>query len=284
MPEGLPGWTDDVGEEEEPRRTTRPWVLVLATVPWLVVLGLVLGGVVSGDRATPAPPETPGEAAGPADAVPEDQPAPPPVHPQEHREPEDTHVPTTADDGPIGAVALAVARAWLTDVGPHLALEGIAPAGDLYLEHGVVERIERHGDHAVVGVLAVVLMRDDDRYTQVVARRLAVPVALGPPVRPAGAPWWLGEVDLTTTPPDPLAEEDAPEVLLELSEALATAGVLDGEVLGASRTDDGWWLTRVGDPDTPHEQGVVWLRPGAAGPVVAGLDGPSEAHEHVHEE
>ena len=285
MPEGLPGWTDDVGDEEAPRRTTRPWVLVLATVPWLVVLGLVLGGVVSGERASlPAPPAAtgaPGEAGdGPAGGVPEDQHAPPP----DHSEPAETRAPTPADGDPVGAIALAVARAWLTDVGPHLALEGIAPRDDLYLEHGVVERIERHGDHAVVAVLAVVLVRDDERYARVVARRIAVPVALGPPVRPAGAPWWLGEVDLTTVPPDPLVEVDDPEVLLELSEALATAGVLDGEVLGASRTDDGWWLTRVGDPDTPGDQVAAWLRPGTTGPVVAGLSSQNGADEHVHEE
>jgi hypothetical protein len=195
-----------------------------------------------------------------------------------------TPTPAAAEGDPVGPVALAVARAWLTDVGPRLELEGIAPRDDLYLEHGVVERIEVHGDHAVVGVLAVVLVREDERYSRVLARRIAVPVALGPPVRPAGAPWWLGEVDLTTVAPDPLVEEDDPEVLLELSEALATAGVLDGEVLGASRTGDGWWLTRVGDPDTPQEQVAVWLRPTPAGPVVAGLSDERGADEHVHEE
>jgi hypothetical protein len=298
MSEGLPGWAEEVGDEERPRRATRPWVLVLATVPWLVVLGLVLGGVVSGDRAAPAAPVAPDEPSThpPApthdapDMEPEDRPTSPPEHDtSEHDGSVATPIPAAAQVDPVGPVALAVARAWLTDVGPRLELEGIAPRDDLYLEHGVVEHIEVHGDHAVVGVLAVVLVREDERYTRVLARRIAVPVALGPPVRPAGAPWWLGEVDLTTVPPDPLVEEDDPEVLLELGEALATAGVLDGEVLGASRTGDGWWLTRIGDPDTPQEQLAVWLRPTPAGPVVAGLSdehGTDErgADEHVHEE
>ena len=301
MPEGLPNWTEDGGDGEEPRRTTRPWVLVLAAVPWLIVLGLVLGGVVSGDRPAPAAPATSGghgtpsthDARGDHDAHDEQAPTPTPDapgmtledHPTAPSEHDESLAPTTAEAGdPVGAVALAVARAWLTDVGPQLALEGIAPHEDLYLEHGAVERIERHGDHAVVGVLAVVLVRDGERYAQVAARRLAVPVSLGPPVRPAGAPWWLGEVDLSTAPPDPLAEEEDPEVLLELGEALTAAGVLDGEVLGASRTDDGWWLARVGDPDAPQGQFAVWLRPGTAGPVVAGLGGASGADEHAHEE
>lgn len=315
MGEGLPGW-DDEERDAAPRRRTRPWVLVLAVVPWLVVLGLVSTGAVPGGRATPAPPAGHGGPPAPEDApAPEDSPshedspahgdpsihedspapgeatAPPPAGVGQHgtaptgapglghAEPHET---TSGAVGPLGAVALAVARAWLTDVGPRLEIEGVEPHADLYLEHGIVERIERHGDHAVVGILAVVLVRDGETYARVEPRRLAVPLALGPPARPAGAPWWLGDVDLSATPPTSLVEEEDPAVLLEISEAVAAAG-LDGEVLDVARTDDGWWLARTTaeeatDPPTP-----LWLRPGADGPVVAGL-APDGGDEHDPEE
>lgn len=313
MDEGLPAWGDAPGEESTPSRRSRPWLLLLGVIPWLIVIGLVaLHLIGDGDRPpTPRASHDP-QTMRPADAEPaETGPADPasnaaPTHAPEERT--STGQPPTSGDeprraeqaaghgpgpqheaeAPLAAVALAVARSWLTDVGPRLEIEGLAPRPDRYLEHAVVERVERHGDHAVARVLAVVLHRDGDRYVEADARRLAVPLRATPTPQPAGPPWWLDEMELTVTPPASLSEVADPDELLALSEALHVAG-LDDELRAAERTPDGWWLARLEDRDAP-----VWLRPGDHGPVLAthppapdapGHDVPThDAPAHDHEE
>lgn len=320
MGEQLPPWVDDESTgDDPPARRTRPWVLGLAVVPWLVVLGLVLSGGIPGGSAShdpaggPEPHQRPsatgeqptagsatdgaGQATSSPPSSPSSSPTPPvaptpgddgePAVADDPREPQAT-VPepggrasvAAVDDGPVGAIALAVARAWLTDVGPRLEVDGIEPHADLYLEHAAVERIERHGDHAVVSLATVVLGRDGEAYSRVASRRLAVPVALGADPRPAGAPWWLGEIELTATPPEPLVEVDDDQLLLSISESLTAAGISAGELLGAARTEDGWWLARIAAPDEETSPTPVWLRPGPDGPVVAGLAPTTDPREH----
>lgn len=292
--EDLPPWAaDEAPADRQPERSRR-WLLGMAALPWLVVVGLVAAGTVprstpdaagtaadatSGEEATPAA----GASGSPQTTDPPDPETTPAVGPDdrgswaEDPESEDpdratgTGEPDTGDTtGAVPAVALAAARAWLTDVGPAIEIEGIEPHRDRYLEHAVVEQVDAHGDHAVVRLLAVVLVRDAERYTRVESRRLAVPVALGHPPRPAGAPWWLDEVELAVTAPEPLKEVDEPEELLSLSEALAAAGLHEPELVGASRTSDGWWLARLATDEAPGDPSVVWLRPGPQGPVLAG--------------
>lgn len=314
--DGLPPWAGDepAADEQPPGRRTRPWVLGLAVVPWLVVLGLVLGGTVPGrpgSQQAPADGTAPSTAPGPSSPQDSGARQEAPAEPGTTAEveagagadagaaaPSEAGGPPVADEaagtssppggtragggrdtGPVEAVALAVARAWLTDVGPRLEIEGIDPHEGLYLEHGVVERVDRHGDHAVASVLAVVLTREGDAYTGVDLRRLAVPVALGAPPRPAGAPWWLGGVEVAPSLPEPLTEVEDPGVLLSISEALAAAGIDGPELVSASRTDDGWWLAHLSGDDGQARPAPVWLRPGPDGPVVAGPAPPPASED-----
>lgn len=135
-------------------------------------------------------------------------------------------------DPAAGAVALAVSRAWLTDAGPDLALEGVEPDRRAYLEHALVRSVERVGqDLAVATVTAVLLDRDGDRYGEVRVRDLLVPLRLtdqGP--RPAGAPWWAAtsvELAVARAPAEPIDDADA---TASVEEALRAAGYRDVEV------------------------------------------------------
>jgi hypothetical protein len=125
------------------------------------------------------------------------------------------------------ALAVVVARAWLTDVDPRLELDGLPSAGTgRYVEHLVVEAVELPApEHAVVTLLAV-LLEGEEELTAVV-RRLAVPIAFdGDGAQPGGTPWWLPEPSLEARPPSTTPVEDLEE-LLAATEALHAAGYTD---------------------------------------------------------
>lgn len=297
MADDLPGWLGAEESDAAPRRPRRRLLLpVVAGLPWLVLLALLLSGGLSvpatsagtsesvGPELDAAPPEEPGPAGTHGHDEPRDEGEPdategldaplgdPPADPSSGSTPDARPVGPAAHDGGWQAMALAVARAWLTDVGPALPIEGMTPQPDRYLEHATVERIDHDGDRAVATVQAVVLERDGEAYAEVALRRLAVPMREhdGMP-RPAGAPWWLPDPSLEPHPPEGEPEDD-PDVRLQVAEALTDAGLSDAEPREVTRIDDDWWVAEIHAelPDGRVVDGPVWLRSGPGGPIVAG--------------
>jgi hypothetical protein len=272
------------------RRAPRRWLLPLLAVPWLVVVALLVLPRTEGS-GTAAPPEDETSTvvlAGPAEAT---------TDPDE-TEPTATGPPSsgppTADDPPAlpgsatvlqleelrgrwrvgpgseeaAALAIAIARSWLTGLGPRLALPGATPEPDTYAEHLVVEAVEQPSERtSVVTVLAIVLTEPEDQEMTVDVRRLAVPLATdqGAP-RPAGAPWLLPGPTLTPAAVD-LVPMDDPEAVDAATTALAVAGLGDLEVR-ALASAEGWPVVATAT-DGSRDQ-TIWLRPHLDGFVVAG--------------
>lgn len=276
----LPHWLAGDEDEPEPDRPRRRWVLpLIAVVPWTVVLAVVLrtappapdpltgppsaspSPVAVGATAPSARPSASRPADGPADGAATVVTSGARVHPRL---------------GDATALATVVARAWITDVGPTLEVEGaeLGRAGDRYAEHLAVEAVDHPAPgHAVVTLLAVVLRRSGDAYDRVEVRRLAVPVVLDADgAAPAGAPWWLPGPSLehrgaVTTP----VEDE--QLLMDAGAALAAAGYRDVDVRALSTTD-GWPLVVHAHAVAPGADGPadhsVWLRQHLDGLVVAG--------------
>jgi hypothetical protein len=298
MRDALPDWLDDA--EDPPPRRRRTALLVLAVLPWLVVLSALVSprlaptptpggddpdagsdaatGDHDGHADAPAPdaagvgvPESTlpgaGEGAAPAEGT-------DPVEPgwwlPEHR---DNGRPGPGD-GVTASVAVAVARAWLTGLPPRLEVGGITPAGDEgYVEHLAVEAIERpEAGAAVVTLLAVLLEVGEEQTADV--RRLAVPLveeAGGP--RPGGSPWWLPAPDLAAVPVDGEPVDD-PALLAAATAAIHGAGLDHLEVVALERTFRWPWIARVRAdgsraPDGEAD-GAVWLRRHLDGFALAG--------------
>jgi hypothetical protein len=125
------------------------------------------------------------------------------------------------------ALAVVVARAWLTDHEPRLAIVDLEPPEvGRYAEHLVVEAVEATAPELTVVTLLAVLLDGQDELTTTV-RRVAVPIALDARgARPAGPPWWLPGPDLTPAPPPTRPVEDAADLLAAV-EALQAAGYED---------------------------------------------------------
>ena len=178
---------------------------------------------------------------------------------------------TEAGPEEAAALAVAVARAWLTGLSPPLHVDGVSPeADDRYAEHVVVEAVEQPGPEAAVVTLLAVVLEGDDLSARV--RRLAVPIAWeqGSP-RPAGQPWWLPGPTLDPLVPDTEPVDD-PDEYLAVLDALAAAGLEDAEVhhLGAT---SGWPVVAEVTATTgggDRIAGPVWLRRHLDGYVVAG--------------
>jgi hypothetical protein len=300
-------WLED-DDASGPTRSTRPRLLVaLATVPWLVVVLLLVAPGRYVDGASPgeptvhapvAPPRpAPGGSAAAAGAS-----NPDPVASTPDASPPGANAPAGWREGPSGdadddllafaelrgrwrveagpeeaaALAVVIARAWLTGLDPQLAIDGIRTPPGGYAEHLVVESVEQPAREAAVVTLLAVLLDGDDGLEAGV-RRLAVPIAWerdGP--RPAGPPWWLPGPALEPLVPERTAME-APEDLLAALEALDAAG-FDVELRSLWGTS-GWPViaevagrTRDGHPVA----GPLWLRRHLGGFVVAGttLAGP----------
>jgi hypothetical protein len=339
-------WSDPPGDwldEDTPRHSGRSRrLLVLAGLPWLVVLAVVVlpAGGPGADRPEPdaGPGHAPGDAgagtheghgspqpepgshgtAGPAEepstpaAEPEGAPEPGPrvSAPETDGGPDPAPpdgagavpLPAAADDDwwlveqrgrwrvaagteEAAAMAVVVARAWLTDLDPRLTLDAIPPAGaGRYVEHLVVEAVEVPLDgHAVVTLLAVLLASEadgDDLVAQV--RRLAVPVAFdGDGARPGGSPWWLPGPSLEARPPT-VTPVDDPDERLAAAEALVAAGYDEVSLERLERTAGPAVLATVSarTPDGEPIDGTVWLRRHVeryvvAGTVLARADGPA---------
>lgn len=263
-----PTWFDDeLDDARRPRR--RVWlVLAAATLPWLVVATLVVrGGPTASAADAPAAPAPAGTVDDTA-AAPRDRTAP-------VDGPDDT-APTagSADlaaiagvggpsSGDVTAVATAVARAWLSDAGPDLTVDGVDPDRRAYLEHVTTRRVALPSETTAVVTLSVVLLvRDDDRYVETVVRHVAVPLTVTDEgVRPAGAPWWLpDETVLTPAPPRSTTVDDA-EHHVAATRALEGAGYEDVELHELAHGDDELAIATVSARTASGEvvAGEVWL-------------------------
>jgi hypothetical protein len=300
-----PRWFDD--DAEPPARSRRlPTLLVAAVVPWVVLAVVLLRGVPTPTATDDALGAGTVTATADDQDPPEDVPpvaGPPPGsgvttsdgddhdhatdHPTEHDHgpdagplaspPEDAHVdgrapldhPTRVAHGVAEALVIAIARAWLSDAGPDLEVEGVEVDRSGYLEHVAVERIVLEGDSsAVATVTIVVLDRDGDRYVGATVRRAAVPLHVtATTVHPAGQPWWLpSPLDLTPRPPETAPVEDE-AVSAAVREALDAAGYRDPTVDELAVTDEGTLVASVTTslPDGVPVRSAVWLRVGADG-------------------
>lgn len=282
MRDELPTWLGEPSDSaEDPRPRRLSLLLAMAAVPWVVMVVLLLGrggdDVAAGhphdSRAVLAAP-TPAPEVGPP--TPE-TPAPTalPALPQAG-----SHVEVRPGD--VAAVVLAVARSWLTGVGPDLGIEGISAAERTYLEHLLIEGVEWVGDDlVVVTVLAAVLTPEEDHYRDVHLRRLAVPVRVAAgAISAAGRPWRLpGPGTVTVEEPVTVAVDD-PFLLQEAAAALQAAG-FHAPVATLALSASGPWIATLEADADPAPQ--VWLVESAAGLRVAGTTGaesmPTESEE-----
>jgi hypothetical protein len=341
-----PHWTaGDLDDDQDDARTPRRsrLLLVLATVPWLVVVWVVgspatspapdtgeaaapssspSAGVAADDEgwdeqpsaatgeqpsaATGEPPgaatgEPPGAATGAATGEPPGGPADqpqdetsegpaPPAAAGEPAEPADAAGPVDdpghdlvlleqrgrwrveAGAEEAAALAVVVARAWLTDHEPRLAIADLAtPEVGRYAEHLVVEAVEATAPELTVVTLLAVLLDGQDELTATV-RRVAVPIAVDARgAQPAGAPWWLPSPDLTPAAPPVRPIEDAAELLTAVG-ALEAAGY---EQVQLDRLEDLGGTAAIATvtartPDGERVDGPVVLRRHVDRYVVAG--------------
>lgn len=275
----LPHWLDDTSDgpaAEGASGRRRALLFAAAAVPWVVVTVLLLRPVPVGDATVTAPSRTPSPRARPT--------APPVAVPTPSASPraEAPEATVLAGGGRVvpglgdaAAVAVIIARAWLTGVPPRLDVPGIAPVTDAYVDHLAVEAIDIPAPGAaVVSVVAVMLEPDGGRYVDATVRRVAVPLhfdAVG--ARPAGEPWWLPSPDLRMSPlrlGEPVTDVD---LLREATSAIEAAGYRRVAVQRAAPTH-GWpfqvHLRGVAPGEADRRRHVVWLRPHLGGFVLAG--------------
>lgn len=250
--------------QDEPRRPRRVALLLVATVPWLVLLVVFVR-----PAATP-----------PAGAVIPTEVATPSVVPSPTRartaEVATVHGNTNATPEAAKALAVVVARAHLSTAGPAPQIPGIEPGpAGRYVEHVAVEAVDMPAPGAaVVTVVAVALTATGDRYDGVEVVRLAVPIVfVGDRASPGGQPWTLRPVDLTPTMLT-VTPDQRPEFTDAAARALTEAGfseITDVQVA----TADGWPVvaefTGAGIGEAEIRTHVVWLRRHFDGLAVAGI-------------
>lgn len=279
-PTDLPPWMDadddwDEGEDGGRGLGRGRLLAVAAAVPWVLALVLLLRTGDQGDPPTADP--APLAAVSPTPAV-EGTPGaedrggtattPPPLATANRPR-------TTVTAADAVAMATAVARAWITGVGPRLAVDGVPGPPSLYAEHLVAEAIDHPSPgFAVVTLLGVVLEVDGGDYRAASVRRLAVPVALDADgAHPAGSPWWLPAPDLSPTAITATGDVDDPDLMVEAAAAAAAAGYRDVELIDLATTGS-WPLIATLRAIAPGQDGgdehEVWLRPHLDGLVVAG--------------
>ncbi len=181
----------------------------------------------------------------------------------------------------LASLAVVLARAHLTGIGPPLAVAGAAPSATTYAEHLVVEAVEHPSPAtAVVTVLAVVLVDPSPEPGRVELRRLAIPLTsdTAPPAL-AGAPWELPAPPLPEPASVDLEPVDDPSLLAAADTALAIAGPGEQRTT-ALATAPGWPLVAT-TTDAEGEERSLWLRRHLDGLVVAGstLTGTQDPEE-----
>ena len=170
----------------------------------------------------------------------------------------------------LAALAVVLARAHLTGIGPGLEVEGAEPPAESYAEHLVVEAVEHPSPStAVVTVLAVLLVDPSTGPSRVELRRLAVPLTRTEDLPATGGPPW--ELPPPSLPPPAAVElepvED-PSLVAAADTALAVAG-LGEQRTTALATAPGWPLVATTIDDQGEERSL-WLRRHLEGLVVAG--------------
>lgn len=197
-------WAND----ERPRGRSRR-LLLLAGIPWLLVLLLLVpivrdaseGTERADARAGPAASATP--SLEPADAVGAAVPGA-----------AGGSDPTATQDQAEGATAAAAAAELAVRTGWTTA--SVPAPGARYVEDARTVSVRPAGTTLVVRVAALVLTGDDDGWLPPTTRLLDVVIAGSPPAV-IGGPWPVA------TPPPPPARE-APERVEEVAQALAAAG------------------------------------------------------------
>lgn len=258
-------------DPSHPRRRRGRLAFAAAALPWIVLVLLLARPLNRAAPPSPPLPEDAGEAAtGPtASTSPSSAPSS-----QEASAGVRFGGRVAVGPGDAAAVAVAVARAWLGDVGPPLDL-GLGRAGTgAYVEHLTVEAVDHPAPGAaVVTLVAVLLDADRGAYRSARVVRLGVPVRLDSGgAHPAGSPWWLPAPELTAAPPKwtPVAEQ--PE-LAEAGAALEGVGYRSVEVRSLERSD-GWpWrvvVVATAPGAATAAEHSVWLRDHLGQLVVAG--------------
>jgi hypothetical protein len=212
-PEPAPGtppgpWADNDDRDDGAAAPRRRLLFALAAVPWVAVAILVVAltrpgaapGVVAPAHEAASPEWAPAPTS--PDVPPAAVDAPPPSGPRAPQSPQEAQ----------GASAVLHVRA--------AASTGAGADPVRYVDTAVVERVEHHGEVAVVTVLAMVLEGSAERWTSAVPRRYAVALLGG---RPLADPWALPSPELAheAVSWDPLDDTELAAVALE---ALATAG------------------------------------------------------------
>lgn len=168
------------------------------------------------------------------------------------------------------ALAVVLARAHLTGIGPGLEVEGAEPLAESYAEHLVVEAVEHPSPStAVVTVLAVLLIDPSTGPSRVELRRLAVPLTRTEDVPATGGPpWELPPPSLPVPAAVELEPVEDPSLVAAADTALAVAGLGDQRTT-ALATAPGWPLVATTIDDQGEERSL-WLRRHLEGLVVAG--------------
>ncbi|HEX9889827.1 MAG TPA: hypothetical protein VGA69_10145 [Nitriliruptorales bacterium] len=288
---GADAWTWPADETDAAGdRTGRRWLLLAsATVPWIVVLALLVRpGPVAVRAAEPL--GTP--AATPSSSPTAGPPATTTTHAPEDLDPDPMTLTAsssarhTPDVGDAITTAVLVARAWFSGPGPTAIPVAADLAGDHpgYVEHLWVEAVDAPWRGQVVVTLGLLVLEPHGDELVPTARRLAVPVQLDRAgARAAGAPYLLPDPTVSF---DPLAFQpvDDPDAANAAVDALTDAGYAVTEVVSLARSDGWpWAVTFVGsalDGSEPAER-TVWLRPHLGAFVVAGWlpVAPDEARE-----
>ncbi|MFU8840446.1 MAG: hypothetical protein ACNA8R_06960 [Nitriliruptoraceae bacterium] len=284
-------WFDGPEEPDDPGRRRPRWFPVLVAVPWLVVVGLLVAPQLDRELGSDVLAHEEPEVRVDADPAPAERDTDPPTTVPEVASvptPDVAAAPTTGPAAEVleirefrgqwrvapgseeaASLAIVVARAWLTGVGPTLPMPGITPDAGAYAEHLVVEAAERTStDTEVVTVLAVLLRDVDGAAPSVAVERLAVPIVWeedGP--RPAGAPWPLPGPRLEPASPTLSPLHDDPTAWDEATSALAAAGLGTHRLQELRQAPDGPVVATIADGS---DQRDVWLRPHLGGYVVAG--------------
>lgn len=295
---GREDWLDDeVPGTVRHRGSRHRLLLVAATLPWVLVVALLLlPGRLAGDG---------GDDVGPsADLEPEpvddrslagserperdtveatDEPADPSADQRPTEEPDGidpagpaASAASASEEGPAAALAILIARAWLTGMEPLLDAPGLeGPQDARYAEHLTVEAVDRlSADTAVVTVVAILLEGEDALGAEVL--RLAVPIVWDDAgVRAAGTPWPLALPDLAITPLGVERELTDPDLHLAAVGALEDAGFASVDLRRLEDSGRGPVVAHLDAraPDGTSLSGTVWLRPHADGFVVGGALG-----------